>query len=132
MNELKIVREVFHAQFLHVRNINNLLHSDDFEIAFNLANDNQKQKILITLVELDKDSIKNFIEEQIAESTPFEQLNIRRLREIGKYMKIKDYHVLNKMTLIDEVKRAVQRIKENSERKYLQSQQTNSPTTNIA
>ena len=121
MRELKIVRELFHAQVLHVRNINNIINSDNFEVAFNLSSDKEKHNVLKIISELDKDGIKNFIDSRLSNGTPFDQLNIRKLRDIGKHMRISNYHVLNKMSLIEEIKNVTERLKENCERKCFQS-----------
>jgi len=132
MKELIIIRELFHAQFLHIRNCNNIIHSDDFEIAFNLATESERVDLLTVIAELDRDSIKDFIDNKLTKGTPFDLLSIRKLREIGKHMKISNYHILNKMTLVEEIQNAAKRIKENCTGKHFQSEQSNTSGKDIA
>jgi hypothetical protein len=124
MRKLKIVREIFHAQFCNIRNINNIIHSDDFEIAFSLSTEEDQNDILRIIADFDKDGIRIFIDNKLTNGTPFDQLSIRKLRDIGRFMKITNYHILNKMTLIEEIKNVAKRLKENCERKCFQSEQS--------
>lgn len=124
MKQLQMVREIIHNHFLNVRNCNNLVQSDDFEIACNLSNTEDMDEILLALGEMNKSRIRQFIENKLGVGTPFEQMGIRKLRDIAKHLKIKQYQYLNKMTLIEEIKNVASRLKENSQRKHLQSQQT--------
>jgi hypothetical protein len=119
MKELKILREMFHNQFLHIRNCNNLIQSDDFEIACKLAKDGELDEIMLAIAELNKDRIRSFIEDKLGVGTPFEQLSIRKLRAIGQNLKIPSYERLNKLTLIEEIKNVAERLKKNCERKCI-------------
>jgi len=123
VRNLKTIRDLFHGQFLHIRNCNNLLQSDNFEIAYSLASSEERDEIFIAIAESNKDKLKSFIIDKISEGTPFEQLNMRKLREIAQHWKICKYNVLNKLSLVEEIKNVAKRLKDDSERKYIQSEQ---------
>ena len=108
------------------------MQSDNFEIAFNLASDEERNYILLAIAQTDKEEIKEFIDNKIIEGTPFDQMSTRKLRDIAKNCKISGYGSMNKLTLIEEIKNVAERSKENSERKFVQSKKTNSePKDNV-
>lgn len=127
---LKTVRSSFHAHFLNVRNCNNLIWSYDFEVAYKAATDRERLKISEAITNGDTGAIKKFISDKINSLTPFEKMGIRKLREIGKNLRIPDYEKLTKYTLIEEIKYVVQRLKETSQRISVQPKDTDTSTEN--
>ncbi len=122
MESLKILRNDFHAQVLRYRKLDYVVRSESFEIAFREATPEEKRGIYLALMQGNKLALEQFIEKQFCKLTPFEQMSTRKLRTIGQHLGIMDYQYLNKVTLIEEINRAVQRVKENSERVTHQSQ----------
>jgi len=122
---LKIIKTNFHAQYLRIRNINNLLQSDNFIIAYRLSTKKEKDNLSKAIEREDKEYIKFFIGEKLMGSQPFEQLSIKKLREIGQYLSINNYHIMNKLTLVEEINNVIQRIKSHSNGERIQSKKTN-------
>ena len=89
-----------------IRNINNIIQNDNFEIAFNSSSPTERETLLQAISEDDIDSLKQTIRNKL-EGTDYERIGIRRLREIGKELKITNYHLLNKMTLIEEIREVI-------------------------
>lgn len=111
---LKTLRDDFHAQSLLYRNIDNILHNDDFAIAYAAANLREKCDIISLIYKGDKKNLKKFIGKQLENSTPFYKMGIRKLREIGRNVKIKNSHILHKATLIEEIENVAARLKKDS------------------
>lgn len=131
MESLKIIRDNFHSQFLNIRNCNNLIQGDDFEVAYKAATPEDRRHIKKAIAEYDKNLIKKFIDTQILKLSPFEKLGIRKLREIGQNLRISNYYSMSKSDLIEEIKNVVSRLKANGERVPFQSEQTGYFTENI-
>jgi hypothetical protein len=123
---------MFHAQFLHVRNCNNLIQSDNFQIAYQLASKEEQDEILLAIAETNRERIKAFINDKLIESTPFEQLSLCKLRDIGAHLNIPYYNNLSKLELIESIKNVAERLKKDSKRKHFQSQQTESSREDFA
>lgn len=119
-NSLQATRDYSHAAQCLVRNCNNLVQSDNFEIAYKLSTKLEKQLISEAVERFSKDHIKSFITRKLLEGQPFEKLSIHKLRDIGRYLSIENYSKMNKLTLIEEVQNVATRLKENSERKRIQ------------
>ena len=115
MKNLEIIRNNLHLQFLHTRNFNNLIQSDDFEVAYNAASKEERKKIWSAIERNDKRTIRNFITNQILKLTPFEKLGIRKLRDIGSHLQIKNYYNMTKFQLVEEIKDVAKRLKETSQ-----------------
>lgn len=118
---LRAIRDSFHSQFLNCRNVNNLIHSDDFELAYQRATSKARNEIKKAIDRQDKVVIKNFISEQLANITPFHELTLRNLRIIGQNIGIKEYWKKDKLTLLEEIENVVQRLKSNGQRVSVQS-----------
>ncbi len=118
---LERLRSTTHKLYLQVRNCNHIIQSANFEIAFNLASNFERKGVESFIQNLNKAGILKFIDEHLEDSTPFEQMGIRKLRAIGQHMKIRNYNRLNKLTLIEEIENVVTRLKENSKRSHIQS-----------
>lgn len=131
MKSLKIIKSNFHAQYLRIRNINNLLQSDNFIIAYNASDKKEKDALSRAIERQDKNFIKFFIGQKLLEAEPFEQLPMKKLREIGQYLSIDKYHYLNKLSLVEEINNVIQRIKSHSNGKRIQSKETNYNSKNL-
>ena len=129
---LRIIRDSFHAQFLNIRNCNNLIQGDDFEIAYEAASVQERRLVMEAIERLDKTKIKDFIDDKLVKLTPFEKLGIRKLREIGQHMRITGYQSMSKPELIKEIKNVVSRLKGNGERISFQPEQPRQNTENSA
>ena len=73
----------------------------------------------------DKDYIKFFIGEKLMGAQPFEQLSVKKLREIRQYLSIENYFIMNKLTLVEEINNVIQRIKSHSNGERLQPKKSN-------
>jgi len=115
--DLILLRTKFHGKVCHVRNIHNLLISDNFKISYSKASDKEKEEVLQAIDKLDKYAIKQFIKVKMKEATPFEQMSLRKLRVIAKRYNIPYYYVLEKQILVNEIEKIVASIKKASEAK---------------
>jgi hypothetical protein len=111
MRSLETIRDSFHSQFKNIRKVHRLVHSDDFAIAYGNASRREKAEICDVIVRADRDTIVNFIEKQILKLTPFHQMTVRQLREIGRNISIPKYWDKDKSTLIEEIENVVERLK---------------------
>ena len=118
------IRTNLHAQYCKARQFHYLVESEDFGLVFESATPN-KQKYVRTLVRLgDMTNIKKFIREELLKLTPFHQMSIRQLRQMGQRLRVRGYNTLHKGTLVQEIQHAVERVKESSQRIPYQPQQT--------
>ncbi len=108
---LETLRDSFHVQSLLFRNIDNIIHSDNFAIAFHSADEKEKGNVQKQIFLLNKDYLKLFIISELDNLTPFHKMGIRKLREIGRNLRIAKYFILNKSTLIEEIKNVAERLK---------------------
>lgn len=109
---LKTIRDSFHAQLLNYRNTGRLIESDDFAIAYGNATATEKGEIRNAVKRVDKPAIRKFIKDQLLKLTPFYQMTLKQLREIGRNTRIPDYWKKDKATLIEEIEDVVARLKE--------------------
>jgi hypothetical protein len=102
-----------------VRNVNNIVQSDNFQIAFNLANEEEQRDILLAIGQSNKEKLKYFIMIKITgEGDDFEKLPIRKLHEIAAHIGIPYYKVKSKLIIIEEIRENVtERLEKNCERK---------------
>lgn len=118
---LETLRNSFHAQALGFRNIDTILQSDNFAIAYGVVS-KEDQEFIESLIYGDafdvnrdiipnKKVIKQFINRQLKSLTPFHRMGIRKLREIGCNLSINDCFILNKATLIEEIENVAARLK---------------------
>lgn len=114
---LETIRKLLHAQFLHMRKCNRIVQSDNFEIAYDLANKEEQSDILLAIAEANKDKLKDFVWGKIKhEGEPFEKLNLRELQKIGQYLKIPYYKQLSKLDIIEKIRKNVaERLEKNCE-----------------
>lgn len=115
--KLSELREKFHNECLHIRNCLYLVNTDDFELAFRNATEEERNAITF-----DIEVIKDFIDKQLISGDAFENMSITKLRNIGKYWQIDNWWTKSKITLIEDIKNVAERIKENSKRKSIQSE----------
>ena len=109
---LKAIRDSFHTRFLNCRNVNNLLQTDDFELAYSKASKDERLDIEKAIGRSDKEAIKAFIDRGLLRMTPFHQMSVRKLRLIGKNLRIPNYWIKDKIILIEEIRDVVKRLKE--------------------
>lgn len=117
---LKILREDFHAQVLHLRKLDYIISSDAFEVAYSKATYEERRKIYRAIMSGDQNALKDFLETQSQKRDDFEKMGIRKLRIIGQRLSVTNYQYLTKMELIKEIKDAVQRAKESIKRVPIQ------------
>lgn len=120
---LKAIRSSFHARVLNFRNVNNILHSDDFAIAYGNATRQERHEIERAIDRADKATIVHFVKKKLLTLTPFHQMSVRQLREIGRNVRLPKYWEKDKTTLIEEIEDVVKRLKEGSERVSVQPEQ---------
>lgn len=77
---LESLRNDLKAQMLHYRNLYNLIHTDDFEIAFNEATKDERLAIKDAISKGNKTAIMGFIDDKLTKLTAFELMSIRKLR----------------------------------------------------
>lgn len=110
---LKTIRDSSRSRFLKARSINRAIQSDNFTIAYGNASADEKEIFIKAIERLDKDSIRELIKKQLQTLTPFHQMGVKQLREIGRNIRLSEYWKMGKMTLIQEIEDAVSRLKEN-------------------
>lgn len=117
---LRVLRTNSQTQLCHARNLDRLIRSDEFEIAYNTAS--SARKIYVhSLIECgQKAGVRDFIKEEVSTLTPFHSMNMKRLRKMGQRLGVGSYNSLNKLTLVEEIQNAIDRIKESAERIALQ------------
>lgn len=130
MRTLETIRESFQTRYRIVRCCQYLVHSDNFEIAFRNATEEEKRELFLAIDRNDKHFIRKFIDVQITKLTPFDKLGIKKLREIGQNLSIPNWWDLSKIELIEEIKNVIQRLKETSKRIGIQSKETYSNAEN--
>lgn len=118
---LEALRKSFHTQFLTIRNCNNIVHSDDFQIAFEASTESERKRLKLILKHHNRMELKKFINKKLLELTPFERLGIRRLRDIGKNIGIQEYWLKSKVDLLEEIKTHVKKLKDECNVKYCEA-----------
>ena len=113
---LKTIRSSFHARVLNFRNVNNILQSDDFAIAYGNATSQEQHEVEQAIDRADKAAIVKFVKAKLLKLTPFHQMSVRQLREIGRNVRLPNYWEKDKTTLIEEIEDVVKRLKEGGER----------------
>lgn len=108
---LRTIRDSFHAKFLNDQRVLYLIRSDDFEVAYKNANKDERKAIEAAVERADKETLVAFIKKKLAELTPFHQLTLRQLREIGRNIQIEEYWNKDKVTLLREIEDVVTRLK---------------------
>lgn len=108
---LKTIRDSFHAKFLNHRSVLYVLDSEDFAIAYKHATTQEQKEIEAAIERADKETLVKFIKEKLLQLTPFHQMTLRQLREIGRNVKIEDYWKKDKGTLLKEIENVVTRLK---------------------
>lgn len=120
---LRVLRISSQTQLCHARNLARLIHSDEFEIAYNTASPERKLYARELVRDKNKTGVRDFIKEEVSTLTPFHNMNMKRLRKMGQRLGVRDYNSLNKLTLVEEIQNEIDRIKESVERVALQSEE---------
>lgn len=108
---LKAIRDSFHSQALKSRQLDRIISSDDFTIAYSNATDNEKKVVEQAIFRLDKTYVIEFVKKQLMHLTPFHQMGLKMLRDIGRNLSIPKYWEKDKISLIKEIENVVARIK---------------------
>jgi len=117
---LRVLRTNSQTQLCHARNLDRLIRSDEFEIAYNAATPARKVYVRDLIDRGQKAGVRDFIREEVSTLTPFHSMNMKRLRKMGQRLGVRDYNKLNKLTLVEEIQHEIDRIKESAERIALQ------------
>lgn len=112
--DLKTIRNSFHQQSLNHRNVDILINSDNFSIAFNNATKQEKKEISKAVERSDKKFLQNFTIKKLQVMTPFHRLGMRALREIGRNISLPNYTTLSKSSLIEGIQDVAERLKKSS------------------
>lgn len=108
MKDLATIRELLHVQYLHMRRCNRIVQSDDFQIAFELLNEKERNEILLAIAEGNKEKLKNFVLNKVKkDAEPFEQMGITKLQGVAQHIGIKYYKNKTKLQLIKEIRENV-------------------------
>lgn len=124
---LKELRISSQAQLCHARNLDRLIRSDEFEIAYTAASPIRRVYVRNLIDRGQKGSVRNFVREEMLILTPFHRMSVKRLRKMGQRLGVRDYNSLNKQTLVEEIQIEIDRIKENVERIALQPEEQGTP-----
>ena len=111
---LETIRHSFHLQFLNHRNVDALINTDNFSIAFKCATGKEQETVTLYIEKADKKFLQSFVAQKLQTLTPFHRLGVRALREIAKNVGIKNRRLLSKSTLIEEIEDVAKRLKEGS------------------
>lgn len=111
MTSVKILRRDSHTRCLNARNIDRILFTEDFKIAYNAATLKERFEIELVVNRQDIKILKIFIKDQLAKLTPFHRMKIRQLHKVAKNCKIPGYIHLNKATIIEELENVAERFK---------------------
>lgn len=111
---LKTIRDSFHAQFRNFRNFHRLIMSDNFEIIYDSLKEYELLELKAIVDRVDKKALRKLIKGNLLKLTPFHQMSIRQLREIGRNTNIPKYWNKDKATLIEEIQNVVTRLKKSS------------------
>jgi hypothetical protein len=115
---LKNLREKYHEIYLLHRNIDNLIHNDNFEIVWKDCSEEELIWLEHMISRNNLSGLKTFTTEKLlSQSVAFKKMSIRKLRNIGQYLKIENYQYITKLTLIEEIENEIERIKKDSKRK---------------
>jgi NADH pyrophosphatase NudC (nudix superfamily) len=117
------IRKNSHTLFLKVRNCNYLIQSDNFEIAYKKSNVKEQKEIEKYIQSQNKEKIKEFIVNRI--EGDFEEMGIRKLRSIAKFLRMKNFQILNKASLIEDIRSEIYAIKTNCKPVPYKSEQVN-------
>lgn len=109
--KLKTIRDSFHAEVLNYRKVLYVLESDDFAIAYSNATSREQREVQQVIDRADKRALVKFVKAQLLKLTPFHQMSVKQLREIGRNVRVPDYWKKDKITLIEEIENVVSRLK---------------------
>jgi len=132
LESLRTLKRSFHAKFSKTLAIKRLVNSDNFELAYTNADEPTKKLFCESVKREDRTTIRSLIKRELSKLTPFHEMNMGKLRAIGRNLKIPDYKRLNKSFLIREIEHVVERLKEGGERSSVQSKQTHTDTESSA
>ena len=101
--------------------INYFVHSPVFKFVYDKASIKDKKRLLVAAMNGEQYYFKKFIKNRKQELEPFQQLSFRKLRDIAKFLRVPKYYSMNKVTLVEEIKNEVRRIKADSQQVINQS-----------
>jgi hypothetical protein len=93
--------QVVHERILYLRSLERILEDTDFEELFENASDEDKKKIMKMAEDGDKDGILKWTKSSVEYT--LEQMNIRKLRVLGRRYGIRRYNSIPKASLLSEL-----------------------------
>ena len=111
---LSSLRKKTEAEYKKWTSINYFVQSTDFEFIYEQASTEERKKLTTAIIGGNRQFLKKFIKEKKCDLTPFKKLSFRKLKAIGKFLRIPDYYNMSKSTLVEVIENEVQRIKANS------------------
>jgi len=108
------IRNDSHAQYCKARQLNYLVQSEDFGLAYEQATQQRREFLFCCVLEKDLPRVRYFIREELAKLTPFHQMSIIRLRDMAKRFRVPEYHRLRKDELVREIQNEVDRVKKDT------------------
>jgi len=109
---LHSIRDIVKHNFNYWNRLRYTVNSDDFLLAYKLSNSEEKADIQLAIGKEPHSHFKDFIHsKKTAGFNSLQALSVRKLRIIAKNLNIPRYWILNKLTLVDEIKTTVEKIK---------------------
>jgi len=115
MIALHKLREKAECEYKKWRSLYYHIDSADFKFVYEKASVQDKKDIQIALMAGDHEFFKRFIKKRREKLEPFQQLGVRKLRAICKFLNIKYYCDMNKVTLVEAINNEVHRVKADSQ-----------------
>lgn len=111
------IRFATHRRFLAMQKIFRYIHSEYFEEAYNIATDEEKQKVSKYIENGDKDNIVLWCRTILRNKEAYELLPVLELRQRAKNLGVKDYNVLTKDSLLSRIFQ-IEKGKEDARKNY--------------
>lgn len=102
---VKILRENLHFKILNLRSIERILHTESFETIYSQASDIEKKSVSDVIDKCDKLLLDQWIKKEIKNASMLEELSMKDLREMAKNLKVPDYSMISKSSLLSEILR---------------------------
>ena len=117
------LRSKVEEEFRKWSSINYFVQSATFKFIYDGATVEGKKKLMVAAMSGDQQYFKKFIQKRKEELEPFEKLSYRKLRSIAKNLRIVEYYRMNKVTLVEEIKNEINRIKADTQQIIDQSEE---------
>ena len=116
MSDLKDLRKISHGQLLETRQVDFIIQSDEFEVAWANSSPDERIKLRGYITERNKIALKNYVTTKIYSLSPFHQMRVRELRKICRNLNIRNFATLTKNQLIKEIEHEIDRRKKSCTR----------------